>query len=306
MGKTSCVAHPPGNRLLLIREWQMRLCDGNHCAAALLSFMEFKHNAIIDSEKSKDIIQYHKATTLSEGMFELYGKGAIKKARELLVKKKLIRQITSSESHRNDQTIGYIFLPEVLNNWIDSHYRDPESGAWKSEMPKSATRNRDAEIGNSNAEIGNCSDAEIGNCKDKEQKEPIQEIIISDPSSKAEPENPYDGMDVIPAMERIHHDKCKAFGLTGRWKPIRGEAAEKVEIGARVHSREEYLRMFEEFLHDNPSGAVTTFVWRMAQGNGRVKAKFSTPKDTDQRNGRYHKPKAVDLVEFAKNLTLEP
>jgi len=39
--KTSCLSHPPRNRLVLLREDFLAICEGNHCAAAILAVMEY-------------------------------------------------------------------------------------------------------------------------------------------------------------------------------------------------------------------------------------------------------------------------
>ena len=42
--RTSSIQDPERNHFLMIREWQVRLCDGDYCAAALISFFRYVHD----------------------------------------------------------------------------------------------------------------------------------------------------------------------------------------------------------------------------------------------------------------------
>jgi len=54
--KSSCVSHPTREPLIIIRKWQITACNGNACAAALLSFFEYWHNIKTDSlSKDKEV-----------------------------------------------------------------------------------------------------------------------------------------------------------------------------------------------------------------------------------------------------------
>ena len=44
MSRTSCIAHPEAERLILIRKWQLEACKKDACAAALLNLFEYWHN----------------------------------------------------------------------------------------------------------------------------------------------------------------------------------------------------------------------------------------------------------------------
>ncbi len=44
MSRTSCIPHPEGERLILIRKWQLEACQKDACAAALLNLFEYWHN----------------------------------------------------------------------------------------------------------------------------------------------------------------------------------------------------------------------------------------------------------------------
>lgn len=139
----------------------------------------------------------------------------------------------------------------------------------------------------------------------QKEQDIIEETIITPPASNLEPQNPYEGMDPISAMEKCHHENYKRFGLTTTWKPIRGEAAEKVELGVSIHGFDVYLKAFEQYLRENPGKAITTFIWKMAEGgNGKRRATFSMPSGEGRPNfgQEYRKPKreVVILEEFGK------
>lgn len=135
--KTSCISHPEKESLLLIRAWQLQFCDGNACAAALLSFYEYWHgikqemtsknkkaNDIAQThgdERSQDetLLQFHSYNELIEGILGVYGKGAVIAANRLLEEKRAI------SIHRNpnprysfDKTNYYLFHPEVCSAWL--------------------------------------------------------------------------------------------------------------------------------------------------------------------------------------------
>lgn len=135
--KTSCISHPEKESLLLIRAWQIKFCDGNACAAALLSYFEYWHAIKLEmtakNRKSNDIaethgdertqdeslLQFHSHNELIEGILGVYGKGAVIAANKLLEEKGAI------SIHRNpnprysfDKTNYYLFHPEVCNAWL--------------------------------------------------------------------------------------------------------------------------------------------------------------------------------------------
>ena len=63
MSRTSCIRHPESEPVLVIHQWQVRACDGNTCAAALLSFFEYWHNIKVEhrlkAAEANDIAEQH-------------------------------------------------------------------------------------------------------------------------------------------------------------------------------------------------------------------------------------------------------
>lgn len=138
--KTSCISHPEKESLLLIRAWQLKFCDNNACAAALLSYFEYWHGIKLEmttkNRKSNDVaeahgdvrtqdeslLQFHSHNELIEGILAIYGKGAVIAANKLLEEKGAI------SVHRNpnprysfDKTNYYLFHPDVCNAWLVSY-----------------------------------------------------------------------------------------------------------------------------------------------------------------------------------------
>ena len=48
MPRSSCISHPDGERLILIRKWQLEACGKDACAAALLNLFEYWHNIKVE------------------------------------------------------------------------------------------------------------------------------------------------------------------------------------------------------------------------------------------------------------------
>lgn len=135
--KSSCIQHPPQDRLLVIRDWQIRYCDGNHCAAALLSFLEYWHNVRLDmqqkahdandtavkhgdpSTQDESLFQFHTDEQLRAGLLGLYGTKKIREARRLLVEKSAVTEHANpNPRYIFDKTLFFLFHPEAINAWL--------------------------------------------------------------------------------------------------------------------------------------------------------------------------------------------
>lgn len=136
--KGTCIEHPINQPLLLIRKWQLDFCEGNACAAALLSFFEYWHciklemsvknakaNRIAKEHddigyNDESLLQFHNQQDLNNGILGIYGKNSICEAIKYLEDKEVIT------THRNpnprytfDKTKYYLFHPDVCNSWLD-------------------------------------------------------------------------------------------------------------------------------------------------------------------------------------------
>jgi len=142
MMKSSCIAHPPKQRLILIREWQMTFCGGNACAAALLSFFEYWHNIKLEQAKKaremnataerhgeaptqdETMVQFHSSRDLKAGIM-IYSDRAITDAiHELEQSKVLTVMANPNPRYRFDKTRHFIFHPEIVNGWLAEYYPD--------------------------------------------------------------------------------------------------------------------------------------------------------------------------------------
>ena len=126
--RSSCISHPAGEPLLVIRQWQLEFCDSNPCAAALLSFLEYWHNHRLNAaprfepEQQPDgeaLLQWHTEADLKKGILGLYDHKAIRKGLELLVRKGAIEiRRNPTPRFKCDRTRYFLFKPEALNQFI--------------------------------------------------------------------------------------------------------------------------------------------------------------------------------------------
>ena len=132
--KSSCIAHPEREPIIVLRKWQVSACDGNHCAAALLSFFEYWHNIKLDMQakaayankvavnhgdeptQDESLLQFHNADQLSEGVLGLYSEKTIRSAISLLVNKGFISvQKNPNPRYKFDQTKYFLFDAKAVN-----------------------------------------------------------------------------------------------------------------------------------------------------------------------------------------------
>jgi len=144
--KTSCISHPENERLVIIRKWQEEFCEGNVCAAALLSYFEYWHNWKLNSDEynkklnrvsemhnekgilSEEVLQYHTLQEIADGILNIYGNKAISEALRFLESKNVI-SVHSNPNPRYyyDKTKYFQFYPDVCNDWLKSSYKSRPS-----------------------------------------------------------------------------------------------------------------------------------------------------------------------------------
>src|SRR5271166_3533620 len=126
MSLTSCVRHPANARFLKVYQWQIDFCDGNTCAAALLSHFEFCHNwklahlaeARLRGVRDSEILwQWHTNAELEKSVI-FYKRDKITEGIRLLESKGVI-ELHVNPASVSDRTRFFLFLPEVVNEWID-------------------------------------------------------------------------------------------------------------------------------------------------------------------------------------------
>ena len=160
MSFTTCIAHPANERLVIIRQWQLEFCDGNHGAAAVLSFFEYWHNWKLNSDNynrkqnniaemhgeprslNEDIFQYHSYNEISDGILNLYGAKTIgeKTIKILVAKKALSIHANPHPKHHYDKTQYFSFNPDVCNEWLKTSYKQ---GCGVSAETEEISENRD-------------------------------------------------------------------------------------------------------------------------------------------------------------------
>ena len=140
MSRASCISHPEGERLILIRKWQMEACQKDACAAALLNLFEYWHNIKLeqnsqaksyneiayrhgeDSSQIETLLQWHKSEQLEDSLLNIFNKKRIQSAIELLQNLKFI------SVHRNpnprysfDKTRHFLFHPNEVKVWLKNY-----------------------------------------------------------------------------------------------------------------------------------------------------------------------------------------
>jgi hypothetical protein len=154
VSQTSCIRHPANARFLKIYQWQLDFCDGNACAAALMSYFEFCHNGKLqhlqqskalndELEKTpqgrtqvETLLQWHTTADLEKAVL-FYKRDKISQGVKFLASKGVI-ELHSNPDPRLwfDRTQHYLFIPETVNAWIDKRFPpDRNSIVDKSEMP---------------------------------------------------------------------------------------------------------------------------------------------------------------------------
>lgn len=143
--KTSCINHPPQEPLIIKHRWQVQVCDGDGCAAGLLSFFEYWHNIKLrtqvkaaqsnriaemhgdDPVQDTSLFQWHTTEELKASLFE-YNEKRIRAGIKLLEENGFI------SVHRNpnpkyafDKTKYFLFHPAKVNQWLVNKINRPEN-----------------------------------------------------------------------------------------------------------------------------------------------------------------------------------
>ncbi|WP_438967030.1 conserved phage C-terminal domain-containing protein [Flavobacterium sp.] len=130
-----CINHPNDRGIIIIRPWQMEFCEGDKCAAELLSLFEYWHNIKIRTVEqnkeendrriqsglkpiySESTLQWHSRDQLIDQLFNRYTHKTIKKSIDLLKSKKCLSQ-ESNPNNSFDKTKFFQFHPEIINEWL--------------------------------------------------------------------------------------------------------------------------------------------------------------------------------------------
>lgn len=134
MSKSSCITHPPRQQIVLIREDYVAICDGNHCAAAILNVFEYWTNIKLGQSEQASIENqiaaagnvagvddglwiYKSVADLKKELIGLFGDSTISKALTLIQSKGLIEQ-RNNPKYGWDRTLQYLFKTETVQSLI--------------------------------------------------------------------------------------------------------------------------------------------------------------------------------------------
>ena len=134
MSKVSSVNNPQNERLVIIREWQVRACEGDCCAAALLNFFIYWHDIKLDRQakikyqkptyeiSDNDLLQWHTSEALKQSLLDLYADKKIRKSIKLLEELGFI-SVHRNPKYKRDQTKFFLLNAEEINKWLqDNNY----------------------------------------------------------------------------------------------------------------------------------------------------------------------------------------
>jgi hypothetical protein len=120
--KTSCLSDPKNEKLMLIHQWQLDFCGGNHCAAALLQDFRYWHDRNIEDLEKGDrehLWQWHTEEQLRTHLLGLYSHESIRAGIRLLAQKGIIEIGANPNKRKNyDRTRWFLFKPEVADEFL--------------------------------------------------------------------------------------------------------------------------------------------------------------------------------------------
>jgi len=139
MPKTSCIAEPTNQPLIVLKQWQLDITGQDHCAAGLISFYQYWHEIKMDNlEQNKKynqvkerhgetpdielgLLQFHTQEDLEKGLLGLFGITKIKESNKKLEKLGFISiHKNPSDRYKFDNTNYFLFHPKNVQNAISS------------------------------------------------------------------------------------------------------------------------------------------------------------------------------------------
>ena len=158
--QTSCISHPANQRLVVLREDYLKLCDGNHCAAALLNLFEHGHNYKLANQKDAlhhndvserhgergtqdtSLLQFYNQQELEDGLLKLYKRMVIRKGLDVLLKKGFVSvHKNPNPRYHFDQTHYFRFHPEVVQPQLIEIFDEPKMAHRRAENSSSSAKN---------------------------------------------------------------------------------------------------------------------------------------------------------------------
>lgn len=121
MKTTSLIRHPEKQRLVLLRETYLNICDNDHCQAALLAVVDYwtcKKLECVNKHEMNDVYFYNTLPELSEHLLGLYREEKVAESMERLVKRDFVLR-RSNPKYRWDRTYQYRLNTPVVQAAID-------------------------------------------------------------------------------------------------------------------------------------------------------------------------------------------
>ena len=135
--KTKCITHPPRQTLVIIREDYLAICDGNHCAAAIMNIFEYwndhkeanREQAAIENKiaaeggaaaVNDELWIYKSIPDLKAELLGLFGESKISAALDL-IKKKGFLDSRNNPKYGWDRTLQYQLNVSVTQALILRH-----------------------------------------------------------------------------------------------------------------------------------------------------------------------------------------
>ena len=137
--KSGCIRHPAGDPALVIHRWQLLFCDGDHCAAVLLSFFEREYEKALEvGDRSLLVGKPYTEKELEDGILHFYSRKLIRKAIRLLEEKGAISVRRNPDPRlRFDRTRYFVYHPEVVERWLNTVYASRTEEDGNSKKPAS-------------------------------------------------------------------------------------------------------------------------------------------------------------------------
>lgn len=161
--KTSCIPSIESDRFVTIRRSWVAICQGNHCAAALLNFFVSWHDWKIEHQprlkRENDValnhgvqpshnvslIQHHTIAELKDGLCGLYSDKTIQKATNTLVSLGFVEQSRNPDKrYKFDQTKHYLVCPDLIKSALTAFGKNAECNEVK--MPDEEVKMPDESV----------------------------------------------------------------------------------------------------------------------------------------------------------------
>ena len=135
--RTSCIIEPQNQPLIVLKQWQVDLCDGDKCAGLLLSFFIYWHDIKLKMRRKNEqanqiaeahgdegvqdtsLLQFHTEEELERGIMGLFKRTKINQSIRLLEKKGFISiHSNPNPKYTFDRTRYFLLHDDVVNEHL--------------------------------------------------------------------------------------------------------------------------------------------------------------------------------------------